>query len=67
MENDTREWNDKTALFSIKAYITDKGKKRYTLIVSDKKGEDWVGTTVFYSKDAKYIEKQREIERIYKK
>ncbi len=51
----------------IKAYLTDKGKKRYTLIVSDKKGEDWVGTTAFYSKDSKYIEKQRDGKRIYKK
>lgn len=62
----TRESGTTKHLY-IKAYLTGKGTKRYILIVSDKKGKDWVGTTAFYSKDSKYIEKQRKGQRIYKK
>ncbi len=62
----TREGGTTKHLY-MKAYSNKAGNKRYTLIVSDKKGEEWVGTTAFYSKDTKYIEKQRDGKRIYKK
>jgi hypothetical protein len=47
--------------------VSKTGKASYILIVIDNKGDEWVGTTAFYSKNVKYIEKQRDGKRIYKK
>lgn len=51
----------------IKAYVTDKGERRYVLIVWDKTKTGWEGTTAFYTKDDPYVEKQRAGTRVYKK
>lgn len=51
----------------VKAWITDKGERRYVLMVCDQTKKGWQGTTAFYSKAERYIEKQREGERMYKK